>query len=133
MPEQLNTPLARLCRYYLDCLSHDDLNGVSQFATGSYGDPDYIELNTLPMFDPDGADPFDSEAGRRLLGRIRRDRTRRTVFLGYPVRLNLIRSGRSRDGFMVEPLLLLPFQEAGSAHGNPALTDDVPQINVRAL
>jgi very-short-patch-repair endonuclease len=133
MPEQLNTPLARLCRYYLDCLSHDDLSGVSQFATSSHGDPNYIELKTLPMFDPDGGDPFDSEAGRRLLGRIRRDRTRRTVFLGYPVRLNLIRSGRGRDGFMVEPLLLLPFHEAGNTPGNPTLTDDVPQINARAL
>ena len=34
---------------------------------------------------------------------------------------------------MVEPLLLLPFQEADRTHGNPALTDDLPQINVRAL
>jgi predicted DNA-binding transcriptional regulator YafY len=28
--KQLNTPLARLCRYYLDCISHDDLGGVSE-------------------------------------------------------------------------------------------------------
>src|SRR5579864_3476070 len=105
----LNTPLTRLCRYYLDCLSHDDVSGVSQFATSSYGDPNYIELKTMPMFDPHGADPFDSEAGRRLLGRIRRDR--HTVCLGYPVRLNLIRSRQGRDGFMVEPLLLLLFKE----------------------
>ena len=26
--QRLNTPLARLCQYYLDCLSHDDLGGV---------------------------------------------------------------------------------------------------------
>jgi very-short-patch-repair endonuclease len=132
-PQVLNTPLARLCRYYLDCLSRDDLSGVSQFATSNCGDPNYIELKTLPMFDQDGGDPFDSEAGRRLLGRIRRARTRQTMFLGYPVRLNVIRSRQGREGFMAEPLLLLPFEEAHSAHDNPTLTDDLPQINFRAL
>lgn len=130
---QLNTPLARLCRYYLDCLSHDDLDGVSEFATSNYGDPNYIELETLPMFAKDGEDPFDSEAGRRLLGRIRRDRNRQTVFLGYPVRLNSIRSRKGWEGFKVEPLLLFPFQEADTRHGNPTLTDDLPTINFQAL
>ena len=110
--QTLDTPLARLCRYYLDCLSHDDVSGASQPASSSRGDPSYVELGTLPMFDPDGPDPFDSEAGRRLLRRAQRGRIRQTMFLGYPVRLNLMRSRQGRDGFMVEPLLLLPFQEA---------------------
>ncbi|MDP2660602.1 MAG: hypothetical protein Q8R28_07730, partial [Dehalococcoidia bacterium] len=148
--KQLNTPLARLSRYYLDCLSHDDLDGVSEFATSMKGDPSYIELETLPKrllpgapgeesriegipLDGDGDDPFDSEGGRRLLVRIRRDRNRQTVFLGYPVRLNLIRSRKGGEGFMVEPLLLFPFQEADTGHGNPTLTHDLPQINFRAL
>jgi very-short-patch-repair endonuclease len=131
--EVLDTPLARLCRYYLDCLSHDDLSGVSQSATSSHGDASYVELRALPMFDQDGGDPFDSEAGRRLLGRVRRARTRQTVFLGYPVRLNVMRSRQGREALVTEPLLLLPFEEAASGHGNPTLTDDVPQINYRAL
>ena len=132
-PKQLDTPLARLCRYYLDCLSHDDLGGVSEFASSKYGDPNYVELHTLPMCDEEADSPFDSDAGRHLLGRIRRDRNRQTVFLGYPVRLNLIRSRKGWEGYMVEPLLLFPFQEAESRHGTPTLTDDLPQINFRAL
>ena len=132
--EQLDTALARLCRYYLDCLSQDDLGGVSEFAASRYGDTNYIELETLPMFDESGDDAFDSEAGRRVLGRIRRDRNRQAVFLGYPVRLNLIRSRSSAwEGFKVEPLLLFPFQDADIGHGNPTLTDDLPQINFKAL
>ncbi len=132
-PRQLDTPLARLSRYYLDCLNQDDLDGVSVFASSNYGDPNYIELETLPMFAENRADPFDSEAGRSLLGRIRRDRNRQTVFLGYPVRLNFIRSRKGWEGFKVEPILLVPFQEADNRHGVPTLSDDLPQINFRAL
>jgi hypothetical protein len=83
------------------------------------------------MLDDDVADPFDTDAGREFLGRIRRDRNRQTVFLGYPVRLNLIRSGKTDwEGFLVEPVLLFAVQEID---GNPTLTDDLPQINFRAL
>lgn len=131
---QLDTPLARLSRYYLDCLSHDDLGGVSEFASSKFGDLDYCELQTLPMFDTSGHNPFDSEPGRRLLGRISRDRNRKTIFLGYPVRLNLIRSRRGWEGFMVEPILLFPFQEVDGRYGGvPALTNDLPQLNFKAL
>jgi len=132
-PNQLDTTLARICRYYLDCLSHDDLGGVSEFAMSKYGEPNYVELETLPMFDEDGKDPFESEAAHRLLGRIRRDRNRQTLFLGYPVRLNLIRSRKGWEGFMVEPILLFPFQDTDNKYGKPTLTEDLPQINFRAL
>src|SRR5690348_6968038 len=37
--EAVNTPLARLCRYYLACLGHDDTAGVSVFAQSQYGEP----------------------------------------------------------------------------------------------
>jgi len=133
-PKRLDTPLAKLCRYYLDCLSHDDVGGVSEFASSKYGQPNYAELASLPMFDETGNDPFDSEAGRILLSKVRRDRNRQALFLGYPVRLNLIRSRKSNwQGFKVEPLLLFPFQAANSRYVNPTLGDDLPQINFQAL
>ncbi len=132
--KRLDTPLAKLCRYYLDCLSHDDVGGVSEFASPLYGQPGYVELASLPMFDEAGIDPFDSEAGRQLLGRVRRDRNRQAVFLGYPVRLTLVRSRKSNwEGLKVEPLLLFPFQEAEGRYAKPTLSDDLPQINFRAL
>lgn len=130
---RLDTPLARLCRYYLDCLSHDDIGGVSTFAASKFGDVDYVELGALPMFEMQNGGPFDSEEGRSFLGRIRRDRNRKSIFLGYPVRLNLIRSRKGWEGFMLEPVLLFPFQESESRFEAPVLSDDLPQINFKAL
>jgi very-short-patch-repair endonuclease len=133
IPRELDTPLARLCRYYLDCLSHDDLGGVSQYAASRYGTPKYVELDALPMFDAEAKSPFESAAARQLLGSIRRDRNRQIIFLGYPVRLKLIKSRRGWEGFMVEPILLFPFQNADSVHATPTLANDLPQINFEAL
>lgn len=127
------TPLTHLCQYYLDCLSHDDLGGVSAFASSNYNNLDYAELDIHPMFTEEVYDPFDSDEGRRLLNRIRQDRNRKTIYLGYPVRLNFIRSRRGWEGFMVEPLLLFPFQEVENRYGTPILSDDMPQINFKAL
>lgn len=132
-PKQLNTSLARLCRYYLDCLSHDDLGGVSEFAASKYGDANYVEVQALPMFDENPSDPFGTEAGRKLLTRIRRDRNRQTVILGYPVRLSLRRSRKGWEGFMIEPLLLFAFDDPNSKYDKLTLSNDAPQINFRAL
>ena len=64
----LDTPLSRLCAYYLDCLSHDDVGGVSEFAYSKYGDPDYAEISELPMVSESGIDPFDSDEVRKEFG-----------------------------------------------------------------
>lgn len=129
----LNTTLALLCRYYLDCLSRDDLGGVSEFASSKYGDPNYVELKNLPNLHPDGGDAFASESAQRLLTRIKRDRGHQTIFLGYPVRLNKIHSRKGWEGFMVEPIFLYQFQDRPNRHETPILSEDAPQVNFRAL
>ena len=132
--ERLNTPLARLCQYYLDCLSHDDLGGVSVFAESKYGDPDYVELPTLPMIDEPGTNLFGTEPAQRLLSKIRRDRNQQTILLGYPIRMNWIKSRKSNwEGFLVEPLFLFAFHEADRRYGTPVIADDQPLINFKAL
>ena len=40
------------------------LDSFSEFATSNYGGPNYVELQTLPVFDREGDDPFDSDGGR---------------------------------------------------------------------
>src|SRR6187455_2616888 len=40
--------ISRLCRYYLECISHDMDEGVSVFANNQYGDPDYAQLASVP-------------------------------------------------------------------------------------
>ena len=132
-PKPPNTPLAKLCRYYLDCLSHDDLDGVSEFAS-SYGQLSYVEIQSLPMLDATDASPFDSDGGRTLLNTLRRDRERKALFVGYPVRLNSFHSRKDgREYFKVEPLLLFPFTESDARTGPPTLSDESPQINLSSL
>jgi hypothetical protein len=48
--KKVDTPLANLVKYYLECLSHDDLGGVSVFASSNY-DLDYCELETIPLLE----------------------------------------------------------------------------------
>jgi len=129
--KRVDTPLSQLCRYYLDCLSHDDLGGVSVFADSKFGNLDYVELSYLPILNDN--DPFDTDEGRQILERVRRDRNRQSLYLGYPSRLKWIKSKKGWEGYFVEPLFLFPYQEPESRYAKPTLTDDPPQINFGAL
>jgi very-short-patch-repair endonuclease len=131
-PKQLATPLAKLCRYYLDCLSYEDLGDVSELAS-PYGLPNYLQLETLPMLDGEYCDPFRSEQALQFLKRIQKDRNRQSIFLGYPVLLKLVRSKKGWEGFIIEPILLFTFQEADKAYASSILSDDLPYINFKAL
>jgi very-short-patch-repair endonuclease/RecA/RadA recombinase len=120
-------PLARLCQYYLDCLGHEDLGGVSLPAHPNNGVREYAELEISP-FAGDAA-ALHSPAPQEFLNELERDRSRKTLFLGYPVRLKEI--GRNR--FKIEPLFLFSYQEQYADQGNATLLLDVPQINFEAL
>lgn len=119
-----NTDLARLCRYYLACLGYDD-TGVSTFLTSKYGDPDYLEVTSLPQ-SPD--DLQESEAARRMLGRKRSEQGRYGLYFGYPINVALIRSKKSDwEGYMVEPILLFPIEQ--EANGRMTVDLAYPIIN----
>jgi very-short-patch-repair endonuclease len=122
-----NTDLSKLCRYYLACLGFDD-TGVSTFLTSKYGDPDFLELRTLPR------GPFDlaeTEAARRMLGRKRTERGRYGLYLGYPTALNRLRSKRSDwEGWMVEPIFLFPIEQE---NGRLRIDLGFPIVNQKPL
>jgi very-short-patch-repair endonuclease len=126
----LDTPLARLCRYYLDCLSHDDMGGVSVFAVARPGTSDYAELPLSPFAET--FNPFDAPDSARLLGKVRNNPNQLALFVGYPVRLRHVQTQRW-SGFFVEPIMLFPFQELQAGAGNPRLSDDLPLFNFKAL
>jgi very-short-patch-repair endonuclease len=129
-----DTPLARLCRYYLDCLNHDDQGGLSVFASSKFGDLDYVEVDNTALMSGASEMLFESEATRGLLNKLRQDRGRLTLMLGYPVRLNRLRARSGWEGLMVEPILLFGFQEdAANRFALPSLSDELPQINFRAV
>jgi very-short-patch-repair endonuclease len=126
-----NTPLAQLSRYYLDCLSHDDLGGVSEFASSNFGDLSYVELKESPSSET--IDPFESLAARNLLTKARNDRNRKVFYLGYPTRLKFLQGRNGWEGYKIEPILLFPFQEQISRFETPKLSDDLPQFNFAAI
>ena len=118
-----NTDLARLCRYYLACLGYDD-TGVSTFLKSKYGDPDYLEVTSIPRSPEDLA---ESDAGRRLLGRKRTERGRYGLYFGYPTNIFFLQSRRSGwQGYMVEPILLFP---VGQERGRLTIDLSFPIIN----
>ncbi|MEZ4600737.1 MAG: AAA domain-containing protein [Syntrophotaleaceae bacterium] len=131
---KINTPLSRLCRYYLEALSQDESMGVSTFAYNQYGDPDYVELDQNELFDCQGGGFFSSEKARKLYGRVRKDRGRLSLYLGYPTRLRQHTGKKGWSGFFVEPIFLFPFEfDPTDKHELPHLSGDLPHFNFKAL
>lgn len=126
-----DTPLSRLCRYYLQCLSLDDQGGVSLFAKSKYS-PDYIELPEFPG--QNGSQAFGAFPGvDKFLRGLQRDTTRRVPFVGYPVRLRKMVSKKGWEGFMVEPVFLFELDEQRARGGDPDLTEEPPILNAKVL
>jgi hypothetical protein len=126
-----DTPLARLSRYYLACIGHDDEAGVSTFAYNQYGSPDYCELPALP--DGEGATIFQVREAQRLIAALRADRGRMAMYLGYPVCLVKHKAKSGWEGFFLQPLILIPVEFDEGLQGGPQISQSFPIINLRAL
>jgi very-short-patch-repair endonuclease len=130
---QLDTPLTKLSRYYLHCLSLDDESGVSLFAQSRYS-PEYIELPVLPELDPEERSIASFVGVSELFQRLRTSASRQVPYLGYPVRLRAHRSEKGWAGFFVEPVFLFDFTDDSLQRGaDPALTGELPTFNFRVL
>ncbi len=124
-----NTDLARLCRYYLACMGQDEV-GVSAFAYSKDGTPDYQLLSAIPA---SAQALFSQEGASRLLNKVRGERGRWELYLGYPTSLKSVKSKKSNwQGYLVEPALLFPI-EIDSATKEPELELGYPIINQKAL
>lgn len=127
-----DTPLAGICRYYLECLTHGDSEGVSVFATSKY-DLDYLEIPEWP-FGQEAPRPFASQEAKKLLAKVRKDRFEKTLYLGYPVFLRAHRARRGGEYFFVEPVFLFTCEfDPENRFGLPTLQGDVPFFNLKAL
>lgn len=126
-----NTPLARLCRYYLSCLGQDDEGGISVFAANKFGDLDYTEIETLPL--EGSGSTFQSAGAQHLFGKMRKDRSRLAMYLGYPTCLKKVQSKKSGwVGCFVEPILLFPVEFDTVTH-TPQVSQTFPIINLNVL
>ena len=132
--ERKDTPLSKLCDYYLGCLNYDNFDGLSVFASSKYDDPDYVEITQLPIVSDEPVDLFDKEPAQRLWRKVLRERSRFILVLGYPIRLKKISARSGWEGFIVEPILLFGFREQEAyQHDLPILAEDLPQINFKAI
>ena len=129
-PKQLTT-LGRLCLYYLECLSLDDEAGVRIFARSQYA-LDYVELPEIPGIVTDRAVTAFPGVDN-LFHRLRNDRERKVPYIGYPVRVKLLKSAKW-EGFMLEPVFLFGFNDEALRPGQmPVLSEDAPAINFAVI
>lgn len=126
-----NTPLARLCRYYLACLEQDDVGEVSTWARSQFG-YDYVALEAMPSGDINtllqGSEPA------ALLKSMQQQRGTSVLYLGYPICINRFFSKKGEPLYRLEPVLLLPIQfEHPNNRGAASLASDYPLINTAVL
>lgn len=126
-----HTPLGKLVRYYLSCLSHDDLGGISVFQRNKYGS-DYVELEKHPFVDAE-FDVFQSDEARRLQQIQANNRSKKVLYVGYPNYLRLHKAKSGWEGYFVEPIFLFPFEETENRFQRPSLAEDVPHFNFRVF
>lgn len=128
---EAKTEIARLARYYLECIGQDMDEGVSAFARNQYGEPDYAELSSLPLATAASDWPNEPRVGR-VLGKVRKERDKLVAWLGYPVRLRRHRTPRW-EGFFVEPILLWRISLPEHVGAEPSIEDDAPLLNGKFL
>ncbi len=125
-----STEIARLCRYYLECISQDMDEGASAFARNQYGDPDYAQLSAVPLASE--VDWWNARGVGRLVGKVRADRGKTMLWLGYPVRLRQHRTARW-EGFFVEPVLMWPVLLPEANGDAPRIDEQIPMVNGKFL
>lgn len=114
-PTSVDTPLSRLCNYYLSCIAEDSGAKVSVFAQSKH-DLDYKELESLPTSFEDVSDFYKSAEVQSFLGVAKRDKSK-NLYFGYPVALSHAHSNKSDwEGYFVNPVFLFPIkiQEDGN-------------------
>jgi very-short-patch-repair endonuclease len=131
--QHTQSSIAKLARYYLDCLSIDNDSGVSEFVDSKFGKPNYAPLASLPLVTDKPDEAMATADYGHLLHKLRKDRHRLTLYLGYPLRLRLIKSKRSNwEGFMLEPLFLFPIQLSTDGQRAVLEPDASPLFNFAA-
>ena len=129
----LNTPLARLSKYYLDCLSRDIDAEVSVWASDMYGCPDYGQLPELPLYETD-EDLYEGKCIRNAIRNVSKEKQRLNLVLGYPLYLNKFTARNGNTYRKVEPLFLFQYDQDSVTHnGIPTLSDELPQLNSAAF
>lgn len=112
--------LSALCKYYLECISLESSNNVSQFLTSNFA-LNYAVLSRL------GIDPVADEDAIELLHRINGNKTL-VAYLGYPICIYSF-ARRNEQFRRIAPVFLFPVDY----HGGKITIDWNPKINMEII
>ena len=112
--------LADICKYYLNCLSLEENNGISAFLTSNFS-LDYAEL---PSLNVDGTDVGVA----RLINKVSNGRNL-TAYVGYPVSIKKFFSRNNQQYFRIAPVFLFPVEICGGAVN----VAKIPNVNMEII
>ena len=113
--------LSDLCKYYLNCLSLEQSNGISAFLSSNYS-LDYAELGDINV---DGTD----SGAAKLIKRLSAERNL-TAHVGYPVLIEKIHSVKTNmDYLKVAPVFLFAVEIVGGS----VATASIPSVNMEVI
>lgn len=113
--------LFNICKYYLNCISLEESNGISAFLTSDHS-LNYTELSSLTV---DSSD----ETVAKLIHKVSMEKNL-TAHVGYPVLIEKFHSTKTnQDYFKIAPVLLFPV-EISSGAVNVA---SIPHVNMEVI
>ena len=110
----------RICSYYLECINQTDSTGYSFFTQDKFNNPDYLEVSGLPSKGQSAS--MEGSIGS-LQAKLRRSRSRKELYFGYPIN---IRVKRSNSVCWAEPVFIF---KVDVEDGNAWLAEELPIIN----
>lgn len=113
--------LANLCKYYLNCLSLEESNGISSFLKSSFS----LGYTELPSIEVNG----ENEKVAKLIRRVSSERNL-TAHVGYPVLIEKIHSTKTNQDYLkIAPVFLFPVEISG---GNVSVSS-IPRVNIEVI
>lgn len=115
---------SRICSYYLECINQTDSTGYSFFTQDKFGNPDYLEVTGLPSR---GQAATMEGSVSSLQAKLRRARSRKELYFGYPINIKQMRSKKSNwVGYVAEPVFIF---KVDFEDGDAWLAEELPVIN----
>lgn len=113
--------LSDVCKYYLNCLSLEENNGISAFLTSKFS-LDYTELSDVAI---DSSEPNVD----RLVRKVSAEKNL-VAHIGYPVLIEKFFSSKTQQEYMkIAPVFLFPVEISGGS----VEIDSTPHVNMEVI
>ncbi|MBI9060273.1 MAG: AAA family ATPase [Labilibaculum sp.] len=124
--------IKKLASYYLDCLSKEAKEDVSEYASNRFGCPEYGQLSSLPQSNFTVGN-YNVNCVQNIIQKVRNNHNRLSLQLGYLINLRQITSKNGNTFYVVEPIILSEYNSSALFNGALQLTQEFPTINSKAI